>query len=221
MLQLSMDLVCPPSSHNSLSQRTGKLTSLSTRPSAVDLQIILFRIEALRCGTAEMVEKRAERLSQFSDAKDNVLAHELWKKMKTSQAEVSVVKRIGQGASGDVHQGVFRGNDVAIKTFRDEDKNKSFHEIELLFELRHPHIIGLYAWFVTAVSCELTKEESSVGDRKIEAHLANPAVQDDGIGMLLEFAQHGDLYKWYRSTSYSLLQSLSFAMHISKAVARE
>ena len=104
-----------------------------------------------------MVEARAARLSQFSDGKDNVLAHDLWRKMKTSQAEISIAKRIGHGTSGDVHKGVFRGNDVAIKTFRDEDKNKSFHEIELLFELRHPHIIGLYAWFVTAVSRELRK----------------------------------------------------------------
>ena len=55
----------------------------------------------------------------------------------------------------------------------------------------------------------------------IEAHFEMHEVQDDGIGMVLEFAQHGDLYKWYRSKSYSLSQSLSFAMHISKAVARE
>ena len=54
----------------------------------------------------------------------------------------------------------------------------------------------------------------------IKAHFANHAAQDDGIGMVLEFAQHGDLYKWYRSTSYSLSQSVSFAMHISKAIAR-
>ena len=38
--------------------------------------------------------------------------------------------------------------------------------------------------------------------------------------MVLEFAQHGELYQWYRSTSYRLPQALTFALHISKAVAR-
>ena len=128
------------------------------RPSAVDLQIRLHCFKALRCGAVEMVEARVARLCKFTDSEDNLLAHELWKKMKASETEISLVKRIGQGACGDVHQGVFRGRDVAVKTFRDDDRRKSFHEIELLFELRHPHIIGLYAWFVTAVSCRLTGE---------------------------------------------------------------
>ena len=39
------------------------------------------------------------------------------------------------------------GVPAAVKTFRDTRKESAFKEIEMTFSLRHPNIVGLYAWF--------------------------------------------------------------------------
>ena len=36
---------------------------------------------------------------------------------------------------------------AACKIFRNTEEEKAFKEIEITFSLRHPHVIGLYAWF--------------------------------------------------------------------------
>lgn len=39
------------------------------------------------------------------------------------------------------------GVPAAVKTFRDTSKKSAFKEIEMTFSLRHPNIVGIYAWF--------------------------------------------------------------------------
>lgn len=104
-----------------------------------------------------------------------MLGVSLWRKMRTVPSQVVLEKRLGQGASADVHKATFRGSVVAVKIFRgindEESRDKAFSEIELLFELRHPCIIGIFAWFET---------------------------NDGRLGAVLEFAPRGDLYAFYR-----------------------
>ena len=40
------------------------------------------------------------------------------------------------------------GVQAAVKTFRDTSKESAFKEIEMTFSLRHPNIVGMYAWFI-------------------------------------------------------------------------
>ena len=39
------------------------------------------------------------------------------------------------------------GVQAAVKTFRDTSKESAFKEIEMTFSLRHPNVVGMYAWF--------------------------------------------------------------------------
>ena len=60
------------------------------------------------------------------------------------------MQQLGSGATADVYRCKFMGEDVAVKLFRnvlEEDAQGAQKELELLFELRHPNIIGICGWF--------------------------------------------------------------------------
>ena len=51
---------------------------------------------------------------------------------------------------GDVYKCLYRGDDAALKLFRNTTEENALKEIETMFALRHPNIIGLYAWILNS-----------------------------------------------------------------------
>ena len=71
----------------------------------------------------------------------------LWRRVETKPSKIMLGKVIGEGANATVHRGMFQDKQVAVKIFRNTGEESAFKEIEMMFSLRHPNIIGLYAWF--------------------------------------------------------------------------
>ena len=49
---------------------------------------------------------------------------------------------------GTVYKCLYHGKEAALKMFRNTTRANAINEIEIMFILRHPNIIGLYAWFL-------------------------------------------------------------------------
>lgn len=49
---------------------------------------------------------------------------------------------------GEVYKCLYKGELTALKLFRNTSDEDAIKEIEVMFALRHPNIIGLYAWVV-------------------------------------------------------------------------
>ena len=92
---------------------------------------------------------------------------------------------------------------MAVKVFREVSKNaklsassdtkaKAHEEIRLLFELRHPCIIGVYAWLDTP---------------------------NDRVGVVLEYCGLGELRDYYATEEYDLDYGLSLALDVADALA--
>ena len=82
--------------------------------------------------------------------------------------------------------------------FRNSEEEKALKEIEITFSLRHPNVIGLYAWF---------KEK---GKNKKYGEM----------GMILELADRGDLETLYKKdSSFTLQLGLQLVTGVSKGLA--
>ena len=66
-------------------------------------------------------------------------------------------------------------------------------EIALLFELRHPQVVGLYAWF------------------RLPGAMPR-------VGMLIEFASRGDLQGFYKGPGYSLIDAVQILCDAAKGM---
>ena len=100
-------------------------------------------------------------------------------------------------AARQVHVGTFQNKKVAVKIFRNTTEEKAFKEIEIMFSLRHPNIIGLYAWF------------------QIKGAL-------DQTGMVVEMASGGDLKEVYekkKGNVYSLKIGLKIVLGAARGLA--
>ena len=100
------------------------------------------------------------------------------------------------GGYSTVYQCSFQGRQCALKMFRNTKEESAFKEIELLFSLRHPNIIGLYAWF----------------------SLKGTLMQ---IGVVIELA-NGDLENWYTEAegrTFSFKRGLSILAGATKGLA--
>ena len=71
----------------------------------------------------------------------------LWRRIETRPNDVALGEVIGEGAYSRVHRCTFMNRVAACKIFRNSSEESAFKEIEIMFSMRHPHIIGLYAWF--------------------------------------------------------------------------
>ena len=71
---------------------------------------------------------------------------ERWRCVKTDSRNVPLGEILGSGSYSTVYSTVFQGKDAAFKLFRNATEEKAFKEIEITFSLRHPNIIGMYAW---------------------------------------------------------------------------
>ena len=96
-------------------------------------------------------------------------------------------------ATAEVHKAVFRSRPCAVKTFRNSEKKKSLKEVQLLFELRHTCVIGIYAWFE----------------------------HRDSIGIVMEFAEGGELRSFYNGEEYSIKHGMTIALDTAKGIARK
>ena len=97
---------------------------------------------------------------------------------ETQVQNVNLGKVLGQGAYSEVHECTFQKRQAAAKVFRNTDENKAFREIEMMFSLRHPNIIGLFAWFQIKGAITQT-------------------------GMVIELAKGGDLCQLYKGELFS------------------
>ena len=70
-----------------------------------------------------------------------------WRRVQTKPKNIVLGQMIGHGSYSKVHVGTFQKRKVAVKIFRNTSEESAFKEIEIMFALRHPNIIGLYAWF--------------------------------------------------------------------------
>ena len=50
-------------------------------------------------------------------------------------------------STGSVYECRYRGELAALKIFKKATEESAFKEIEITFALRHPYVIGVYAWF--------------------------------------------------------------------------
>ena len=71
----------------------------------------------------------------------------LWRRVKTEPRHIVLGEVIGEGSYSKVHKCTFQDKLAACKIFRNTSEESAFKEIEIMFALRHPNIIGLFAWF--------------------------------------------------------------------------
>ena len=84
---------------------------------------------------------------------------------------------------------------VAVKFFRSLENALAWKEIEVLFELRHPNIVGILAWF------------SSIKD----GH--------DRVGIILELCQRGKLSDVYTKDWFTSEVALKVMSGSARAVS--
>ena len=128
--------------------------------------------------------------------RDNLLAAPLWKTAQVNPQVIIKGKLIGNGASADVFLATFRKKPTALKVFRGiktGEEEKCFLEIALTFELRHPNIIAMLAWF----------------------HLVRDPPR---IGMVLEYGDRGALDHFYNEKTYSFRDGLRVALGAAKGI---
>ena len=71
----------------------------------------------------------------------------LWRRVETKPKFINLEDEIGSGAYASVHKCTFQNRVAACKIFRNTTEESAHKEIEIMFALRHPNVIGLYAWF--------------------------------------------------------------------------
>ena len=120
---------------------------------------------------------------------------EPWRRVEIR--DTSMVKKgeiLGSGSFSTVYRSSFRNEPAAIKLFRNTEEDKAFREIETSFALRHPNIIGLFAWF---------QEKGALTQ----------------IGMIIEFAGGGDLQHLYQGATFSFKIGLKVVLGAAKGLA--
>ena len=137
-----------------------------------------------------------EKLALESAASSHLAPGALWRRVETQPQNIMLGKVIGEGASATVHKGTFQDKTVAIKIFRNATEEKAFKEIEMMFSLRHPNIVGLYAWF----------------------QLRGAMTQ---LGVVMEWAGGGDLRTLYQDKSgheFSFKLGLKIVGDVAKGI---
>ena len=118
----------------------------------------------------------------------------------TPKVDVNKIKKgkeLGKGGFSTVYLCNYEDKVAALKIFRSSTDDKVDREVEMLFSLRHPHIIGLYGYFrIPGVDGGLTQ-----------------------AGVLLEFAGGGDLSNLYTTGTFTFLQGLKVITGASKGIA--
>ena len=121
----------------------------------------------------------------------------LWRRIETLSTNIIFGDVIGAGSYSTVRECIFQNRRAACKVFRNTSEESAFKEIEIVFALRHPNIIGLYAWFQIKGTLKQT-------------------------GMVIEKADGGDLRRLYKQTmgqQYSFELGLKIVLGAAKGLA--
>ena len=151
-------------------------------------------------GLISQVEREKGSSKQSEKSKNNVGMHlapvALWRKIEIKSSNIMKGEVLGQGAYSTVYRCLFQNKHAALKMFRNANEEKAFQEIEITFAMRHPNIIGIYAW------------------------LQNKGGTIPEIGMILEFADSGDLGEFYRENKGGKPYSYKAALKIVAGAAK-
>ena len=120
----------------------------------------------------------------------------LWRKIEIKSSNIRIGEVLGQGAYSTVYRCLFKKKHAALKMFRNANEEKAFKEIEITFAMRHPNIIGIYAW------------------------LQNKGGTIPEIGMILELADSGDLMAFYKEMEGGKPYSYKAALKIVAGAAK-
>lgn len=157
-------------------------------------------------GTAHGIELSiggSEHAVSQSDSGDRPLsAHALLEQYLVLPHDVELVKRIGSGSFGEVFQGLYRGESVAVKQMLEfNEKNAGEFRKEILFtaNLRHANIVNFVAacWSreLIALIVEWAPKGTlgdMLGDPDLELNWSDtllPAARDVASGM--QYLHHG------------------------------
>ena len=174
--------------------------SATYRPSPSSIMCSLFQImhgEGQGLITQGRSPQRSSRKSRPKSKILNLAPGDMWQRLEVSAAEVLFGKVLGEGTFATVHIASFRDQQVAVKLLRTVSKNakaveeNASREIEMMFSMRHPHVIGVYAWFREKVT--VTR-----------------------FGMIIELAGGGDLDGLYKGKDYDFAHGLKIVTGAAK-----
>lgn len=159
----------------------------------------MYSLSMIMDGTHGLISKAANDTAVSYDSEKVVDTYmvpgALWRKVEVQPASVILGEVLGKGAFSTVYKCVFKQKDAALKLFRNATEENAFKEIEITFALRHPNIIGLYAWVQRKVG---TMTE---------------------IGMVLELGDRGDLMSFYNGKRLDTPYSFKLALKIVAGAA--
>ena len=153
----------------------------------------------------------------------------IWRRIETRPAKINLGDVIGEGAFAKVHKCTFQEKIAACKIFRNSKEESAFKEIEIMFSLRHPNIIGLYAWFQIKGQFLFWLSPFCLMDLNEIARLPLTHTllhTETGtltqIGMVIEMAGRGDLTNLYdkkKNQKYSFKLGLKALTGAAKGLA--
>ena len=121
---------------------------------------------------------------------------QLWRKIQIEEKHLTMHEVLGRGSYSTVYRCSFQNKPAALKMFRNATEEKAFKEIEITFSMRHPNIIGIYAW--------LRKK----GEMMIQ------------VGMVIELANGGDLMEFYEGKTKGQTYSFHLALRVVLGAAK-
>ena len=120
----------------------------------------------------------------------------LWRKIQTRPSQIEIGEVLGQGSYSTVYRCRFQNKVAALKMFRNTTEEKAFKEIEITFSMRHPNVIGIFAWL------------QDTGEMMTQT------------GMVIELANGGDLMSFYMQKKTEQEYSFKLALQIVLGAAR-
>ena len=147
-------------------------------------------------GRTEELQKRLDTGVQMHSTA------QLMKSIQVNRAEVQIQSRIGKGAWAVVEKGIFKGQEVAVKSPHlpllqyPHMVDRMRHEIEIMAQIHHPNLIRIIA---------------AVLDEEAEQLQAPPLIVTELLDTNLRLAYEG---KWLQMDAcVTILRDVAYALH--------
>ena len=183
------------------------LHAAKSRPTMAQTMSILSKIISAQ-GALILSESTTLRIARGEELPKKVDSHLApgapWRRVERPPSQVAIGEILGQGSFSTVYKCTFLEEACALKLFRSNTKDKeefeesAFKEIELMFALRHPNIVGLYGW------------------------IRERGEKMDQIGMILELAEGGNLRAFYQGETeqpFIFFIALKIVLGVAKGLA--